>query len=85
MDLSLSKLPWYEQVGAFVFRVLNLETNPQFIQVTSPSEVILVATFRLKIGDITGGLTIGYPYLLLEPIIGEFTHRAAVAVRNEPP
>jgi flagellar motor switch protein FliM len=60
----------WQQVGAFVFRVLNLETNPQFIQVTSPNEVILVATFRLKIGDVTGGLTIGYPYLLLESVIG---------------
>jgi flagellar motor switch protein FliM len=59
----------WQQIGAFVFRVLNLETNPQFIQATSPSEVILVATFRLKIGEVTGGLTIGYPYLLLESII----------------
>ncbi len=59
----------WQQVGAFVFRILQLETNPQFIQVTSPNEVILVATFRLKIGPITGGVSIGYPYLLLETLI----------------
>jgi flagellar motor switch protein FliM len=59
----------WQQVGAFTFRVLNLETNPQFLQVTSPNEVILVATFRLKIGDVVGGMTLGYPYLLLESII----------------
>ncbi|MBI3636625.1 MAG: flagellar motor switch protein FliM [Candidatus Rokubacteria bacterium] len=59
----------WQQVGAFVFRILHLETNPQFIQVTSPNEVILVATFRLKIGPLTGGLSVGYPYLLLESIM----------------
>ena len=29
----------------------------------------MVATFRLKIGDVVGGMTLGYPYLLLESII----------------
>jgi len=59
----------WQQVGAFVFRILHLETNPQFIQVTSPNEVILVATFRIKIGPVAGGLSLGYPYLLLESLI----------------
>jgi flagellar motor switch protein FliM len=59
----------WQQVGAFVFRILNLESNPQFIQVTAPNEVIMVATFRLKIGDTLGGMTLGYPYLLLESVI----------------
>lgn len=59
----------WQQVGAFVFRLLNLETNPQLIQVTSPNEVVLVGTFRVKIGDVTGGMTIGYPHLLLESSI----------------
>lgn len=59
----------WQQVGAFTFRVLNLETNPQFLQVTSPNEVILVATFRLRIGEAAGGMTLGYPYLLLESIM----------------
>src|SRR5262249_48781764 len=59
----------WQQVGAFVFRILNLESNPQFIQVTAPNEVIMVATFRIKIGPVAGGLSIGYPYLLLESLI----------------
>jgi flagellar motor switch protein FliM len=60
----------WQDVGTYVFRVLNLETNPQFIQATSPTEVIVVATFRIRIGETTGGMTIGYPYPLLEPVIG---------------
>jgi flagellar motor switch protein FliM len=59
----------WQQVGAFVMRILNLESNPQFLQITSPNEVMLVGYFRLKVGEISGGMTIGYPYLLLEPLI----------------
>lgn len=62
----------WQQVGAFVMRILNLEANPQFLQITSPNEVVLVAYFRLKVGDVSGGMTIGYPYLLLEPLIPRF-------------
>lgn len=62
----------WQHVGAFSMRILNLESNPQFLQITSPNEVVLVATFRLKMGEVAGGLTIGYPYLLLEPLIPRF-------------
>ncbi|MFQ5828967.1 MAG: flagellar motor switch protein FliM [Candidatus Methylomirabilia bacterium] len=62
----------WQQVGAFVMRILNLETNPQFLQITSPNEVVVVASFRLKMGEVTAGMTIAYPYLLLEPLIPRF-------------
>lgn len=59
----------WQQVGAFGFRTANLETNPQLIQVSAPTEVVLVATFRLKIGEALGGMTLGYPYLMIESVI----------------
>jgi flagellar motor switch protein FliM len=59
----------WHPVRAFTFRLMNLETNPQFIQATSPNEVILVATFRLRIGEQTGAISLGYPYLLLESVL----------------
>jgi len=65
----------WQQVAALVVRVLNLETNPQFIQATSTNEVILVTSFRLKIGDAVGGMTLAYPYLLLESIIDRLSRQ----------
>jgi flagellar motor switch protein FliM len=59
----------WQPVRDFAFRLLNLETNPQSIQVTSPNEVILVATLRLRLGEQTGAITLGYPYLVLEPLL----------------
>src|SRR5262249_21739205 len=60
----------WQPVRALSLRLLNLETNPQFIQVTSPHEVILVASFRLRIAEQSGALTVGYPYPQLEPVLG---------------
>jgi flagellar motor switch protein FliM len=59
----------WQQVGAFTPRILNLETNPLLIQVTSQNEVLLVANLRVKVGDTLGAVTLAYPYLLLEPVL----------------
>ncbi len=75
----------WQNVGAFVFRILHLETNPQFIQVTSPNEIILVATFRIKIGPVAGGLSVGYPYLLLESLMPRLGAQKWVSTGAAPP
>jgi flagellar motor switch protein FliM len=59
----------WQHVGAFSFRLLNIETNPQFVQITSPNEVVLVITFNIRIGEVSGVMTLCFPYLLLEPVI----------------
>jgi flagellar motor switch protein FliM len=67
--LDLAQAWQQQQLGTFQVRLLNLETNPQLVQVTAQNEVILAIAFRLKIGDVTGGITLGYPYLLVEPML----------------
>ena len=59
----------WQPVRPFTLRLLNLETNPHSMQATSPNEVILVASLRLRLGGHTGAMTIGYPYLLLDPVL----------------
>ena len=75
----------WHPVRAFTFRLMNLETNPQFIQATSPNEVILVATFRLRIGEQTGAISVGYPYLLLEPVLAGLGGQRWMAAATAPP
>jgi flagellar motor switch protein FliM len=63
-------------VGAYGFRVDHTETNPQFVQLTSPSEVVVAVTFDVTIGDVSGPMTIVYPHVLLEPIMPKLnSHR----------
>jgi flagellar motor switch protein FliM len=66
----------WQHVGTFGFRVANLETNPQFVQLTAPNEVVIVVTFDIKVGDAEGQISIAFPHLLLESVMPKLnTHR----------
>jgi flagellar motor switch protein FliM len=72
MDLQQA----WQHAGTFGFRVAHLETNPQFVQLTSPSEVVVAITFDVKVGDVSGQMTLAFPHLLLEPVMPKLnTHR----------
>jgi flagellar motor switch protein FliM len=66
----------WQHVGAFGFRVSHLETNPQFVQLTSANEVVVVVTFDVKVGEVEGQMTLAFPHLLLDPVMPKLnTHR----------
>lgn len=44
------------------------ESNPQFAMVVTASEIVVVVTLQIIIGEITRDLFIVYPYSMLEPI-----------------
>lgn len=47
----------------------RLETNPQFAQIISPSDMVAIVTLNLKIGDVEGMMTICLPFFTLEDIM----------------
>ena len=51
------------------FKQIGFETNPQFMQIVSPSETVIVISFQIKMFGSSGLLTICYPYVTLEPLI----------------
>ncbi len=65
----------WQHVGPLGFRVVQVETNPQFVQLTSPNEVVIVVTFQMKVGDADGQLTLVFPHLLLEPVMSKLNTR----------
>ncbi len=72
MDLQQA----WQHAGTFAFRIAHLESNPQFVQLTAPSEVVVVVTFDMRLGEETGQLTLAFPHLLLEPVMPKLnTHR----------
>jgi flagellar motor switch protein FliM len=72
MDLQQA----WQHGGTFAFRVAQLETNPQFVQLTAPNEVVIVVTFDVKLGEASGQMILAYPHLLLEPVMPKLnTHR----------
>lgn len=47
----------------------EFEINPQFLQMVSPNETVVVVTLDTRIGEVTGMINICIPHVVLEPII----------------
>ena len=47
----------------------EMEVNPQFLQMISPNETVIVISFNIVIGESSGMINICIPHVVLEPII----------------
>ncbi|ARD49304.1 flagellar motor switch protein FliM [Sporosarcina sp. P37] len=47
----------------------EMEVNPQFLQMISPNETVIVISFSITIGESSGMINICIPHVVLEPII----------------
>ncbi|GAB7388226.1 flagellar motor switch protein FliM [Bacillaceae bacterium] len=50
-----------------------LETNPQFMQIVSANDTVVVVTLSAKVGETTGMINLCLPHVVLEPIIPKLT------------
>ncbi|PKR78629.1 flagellar motor switch protein FliM [Halalkalibacillus sediminis] len=51
----------------------EFEVNPQFIQMVSPNETVVVISLNTTIGESSGMINICIPHMLLEPIISKLS------------
>ena len=66
--VNLLREPW-QNVVSILPRLERIETNSQFAQIISPSEMIAIITINIKIGDVEGLMNICLPYVVLEPVM----------------
>lgn len=66
--VNLLREPWANVVDLHP-RLERIETNSQFAQIISPSEMIAIVTINLKIGDVEGLMNVCLPYITLEDVI----------------
>ncbi|MCR4567150.1 MAG: flagellar motor switch protein FliM [Pseudobutyrivibrio sp.] len=66
--VDLLREPW-ENVLDVHPRLERIETNSQFAQIISPSEMIAIVTVNIKIGDVEGLMNICLPFITLEPVM----------------
>ncbi|MDQ1146317.1 flagellar motor switch protein FliM [Bacillus sp. SORGH_AS 510] len=53
-----------------------IESNPQFIQISSPNDTVIVIALHITIGEITGRMTLCIPHLIVEPVLPKLsTHQ----------
>jgi flagellar motor switch protein FliM len=75
------------------FEYLSSEVNPQFANIVSPSEVVVISTVHIELEGGGGDINITVPYSMVEPIrdlldavisdSGEVDGRWQTALRNE--
>ncbi|MFD0824997.1 flagellar motor switch protein FliM [Neobacillus sp. M.A.Huq-85] len=51
----------------------GIESNPQFIQIASSNDTVIIIVLRTTIGEITGPMTICLPHLIVEPVLPKLT------------
>jgi flagellar motor switch protein FliM len=63
----------------------NLEVNPQFLQMVSPNETVVVISLNTQIGETSGMINLCIPHVILEPIIPRLSvHYWMQSERKEP-
>ncbi len=66
--VELLREPWMNVIELDP-RLERIETNSQFAQIISPSEMIAIVTINVKIGDVEGMMNVCLPYLTLEDVM----------------
>ncbi|MDQ0190549.1 flagellar motor switch protein FliM [Alicyclobacillus cycloheptanicus] len=54
-------------------RLLSIESNPQFLQLATPNDTVLVIALSVRIGPATGLLNICVPHATLEPVMSRLS------------
>ncbi len=66
--VELLREPWENVLDVYP-RLERIETNSQFAQIISPTEMIAIVTLNIKMGETEGLMNICLPYLTLEPVM----------------
>lgn len=59
----------WENIAEIDPMLVELEVNPQFLQMISPNETVIVISMNTVIGETSGMINICIPHVVLEPII----------------
>jgi flagellar motor switch protein FliM len=64
-----------------------IESNPQFIQIASQNDTVILIALRTTIGEVTGRMTLCIPHIIVEPVLHKLsTHQwlSSMAKTNIP-
>jgi len=65
----------WENIAEIDPMLVELEVNPQFLQMISPNETVVVISLNTIIGETTGMINICIPHVVLEPIVPNLSVR----------
>ena len=68
-DLTLM----WENIEKINFKITEVESNPQLVQIVPPNEPVVLIGFEVSMGDTSGMMNLCIPYRMIEPVMGEFS------------
>ncbi len=68
VGVNLLSEPWASVCNVDA-RLERIETNSQFAQIISPSEMVALVTLNIRLGEVEGLMNICLPYMTLEPVM----------------
>lgn len=77
-SLSSMTVAW-GSIADLQFGYDSLEINPQFIQIANQSDVVLVVSLSISIGNVTGTVNVCMPHVALEPLMSRLSARFVYA------
>jgi flagellar motor switch protein FliM len=70
--LTYMREPW-ENVVEVHPTLSVIETNAQFVQIINPTEMVALATFNVKVGEVEGFMNLCIPHMVMEPVMDKLS------------
>ena len=85
-DLFLKELAHaWENVLKLDLEVIQVESNPQLVQIVPPNEVVVLVSFEITVNDVRGMVNLCIPYNAIERIGGKLTANSWVTYARRQP
>ncbi len=65
----------WEDIHEFVPNIENIESNPQFVQIAPPNEMVVLVTLYMSVGKTEGFMNICWPSSVIEPFSEKLSAR----------
>lgn len=69
----------WQKVAPIVPKLEQVESNPHFVQIAAPSEIVALIAMDVKVREQVGRMHLCLPYVLLEPIVPRLLAREWIA------
>jgi flagellar motor switch protein FliM len=63
----------WKNIADFTLSSGSIETNPLFVQVAAPSEIVITVAIDVRVGEHVGVITLCLPHLTLEPVLDKLS------------
>ncbi len=60
-------------IKALDFAIVQTESNPQLLPIVAPNEVVVLISFEVRMGEISGMMNLCIPYPVIEPVMTAFS------------